>query len=367
MASVRRIEEPTSVASESTRCASTTPFIESQPNPASCWRAIVLFGRNVASYKFALARSLVELAPVSDDLVRLDDLAVPFAREIARHLKSADRQATSRSSVFLDACRSFNRGQLSSDQLRAETVRRGFNNVIDAFHIVGSSEVPTRFFHDERATAKGIRLTDEFRRLMVDAQADSLAPEAEARWRLVETAWNLDVPKRVLEVRTDLEAKELFVMTEATRRVSIVGVREALNGYQKGACFYCNQPITIGRGESLDADVDHFFPKRLDHSGWFGGVNIDGVWNLVLACTQCNRGAGGKFDLIPHIQYLERLNLRNNWLIDSHHPLRETLIAQTGATEQKRASFLQQCDQLAIDAIPSRWRPSSSCVADSLL
>jgi len=350
-----------------TQSASTTPFIESKPNPASCWRAIVLFGRNVASYKFALARSLVELAPATDDLVRLDDLAVPFAREIARHLDSADRQATSRSSVFLDACRNFNRGELSADQLRAETVRRGFNNVIDAFHIVGSSDVPIRFFHDERATAKGIRLTDEFRRLMADTQADSLAPEAEARWRLVETAWNLGVPSRVLEVRTDIEVGELFVATDATRRVSIVGVRDALNGYQKGACFYCNQPITIGRGETLVADVDHFFPKRLDQAESFCGVNIDGVWNLVLACTECNRGPGGKFDLIPHIEYLERLNLRNNWLIDSHHPLRETLIAQTGATEQKRASFLQQCDQLAIDAIPSRWRPSSSSVANSLL
>jgi hypothetical protein len=150
------------------RSASTTPFIESKPNPASCWRAIVLFGRNVASYKFALARSLVELAPATDNLVLLDNLAVPFAREIARHLNSADRQATSRSSVFLDACRNFNRGELSADQLRAETVRRGFNNVIDAFHIVGTSDVPVRFFHDERATAKGIRLTDEFRRLMED-------------------------------------------------------------------------------------------------------------------------------------------------------------------------------------------------------
>ena len=248
------------MASFSIRSASTTPFIESHPNPASCWRAIVLFGRNVATYKFALARSLVELAQATDDLIRLDDLAVPFAREIARHLNAADRQATSRSSVFLDACRNFNRGELSADQLRIETVRRGFNNVIDAFHIVGSSDVPIRFFHDERATAKGIRLTDEFRRLMAHTQAKSLAPEAEARWRLVETAWNLGVPSRVLEVRTDIETGELFVATDATRRVSIAGVRDALNGYQKGACFYCNQPITIGGSKTLDADVDHFFP-----------------------------------------------------------------------------------------------------------
>jgi hypothetical protein len=42
------------------------------------------------------------------------------------------------------------------------------------------------------------------------------------------------------------------------------------------------------------------------------------------------------------LKYLERLHRRNTFLIDSHHPLRETLIAQTGATAASREAFLQR-------------------------
>ena len=114
------------------------------------WRAIILFGRNVASYKFALARSLLESGSVAGELVKLEDLALPFAMQICEHLKLEDKQATSSSSAFLDGCRKFNQGQLSEGDLAALTVARGFNNVIDAFHVVNRGDVPQRFFIDER-------------------------------------------------------------------------------------------------------------------------------------------------------------------------------------------------------------------------
>ena len=40
-----------------------TLFQEAQPSLESYWRSVILFGRNVASYKFALAKSLLEIAP----------------------------------------------------------------------------------------------------------------------------------------------------------------------------------------------------------------------------------------------------------------------------------------------------------------
>ena len=42
-------------------------------------------------------------------------------------------------------------------------MKLGFQNVIDAFHIVDQSEVPELFFIDERKTGKGIRITDHVR------------------------------------------------------------------------------------------------------------------------------------------------------------------------------------------------------------
>lgn len=45
----------------------------------------------------------------------------------------------------------------------------------------------------------------------------------------------------------------------------------------------------------------------------------------------------------------------HEFLISSHHPLRETSIKQTGATEAERRSFLASIDQRAIDALIHRW------------
>ena len=39
-------------------------FQEAEPSLESYWRSVILFGRNVASYKFALAKSLLHSAGV---------------------------------------------------------------------------------------------------------------------------------------------------------------------------------------------------------------------------------------------------------------------------------------------------------------
>lgn len=79
-------------------------FKEQYPSLESYWRSIILIGRNVASYKFALAKSLLELAPAGKSEITLEELAVPFSRNLCEHLRSAPKQATSQSSSFLDAC-----------------------------------------------------------------------------------------------------------------------------------------------------------------------------------------------------------------------------------------------------------------------
>ena len=118
------------------------------------------FGRNVASHKFALGQTLLTWARAAG-FVRLEDLAVPYAAAICEHLQVEDRQSTSAQSQFLEACRSLNRGELDAAQLAEVTVRLGFANVIDAFHISrGGQPTETRFFIDERACRQGITLTD---------------------------------------------------------------------------------------------------------------------------------------------------------------------------------------------------------------
>ena len=189
--------------------------------------------------------------------------------------------------------------------------------------------------------------------------AGSLDAEAEARWRLVETAWNLKIPPKLLEVRSDPSTKHLFVEASEFRRIPLVRARDALNGYQKGRCFYCEQKITIISGSRSTADIDHFFPKCLEQAPEFANINLDGVWNLVISCQRCNRGEGGKFEKIPTVRFLDKLHGRNCYLISSHHPLREALIKQTGNTDKARAKFLQSIDQESINLIPGRWQPTA--------
>lgn len=333
-------------------------FTEVHPTLDNYWRAVILFGRNVACYKFALGKVLLEAAVARETVLPLSDMARPFAKHVAEHLKLSDKQATSQSSRFLDACRRFNRAELSEAELADVAARLGFNNVIDAFHVVGQGELGVRFFLDERAGGKGIRLTDDLFRLTEQYQHRNLPHEVEARWRLVETAWQLEMPAHALAVEYDPES-ELLVAAAGAGRVSVTGCRSALNGYQKGKCFYCFADVSLLEGSEDLADVDHFFPHKV--KGMNVAEPIDGVWNLVLACQRCNRGEAGKFDRVPQLRYLERLHRRNEFLIGSHHPLRETLMLQTGPTEQGRAAFLNGANHRAVSLLIQTWKPTDEC------
>ena len=315
-----------------------------------------MFGRNVASYKFALGKSLLELAQKGTEVVTLDQLADPFSRHICEHLQRVDKQTTSQSSRFLETCRKFNGGEIKEDELLDATAKLGFNNVIDAFHVVHDGEVGVRFFTDERkGREKGIRLTEDLFRLTEQFQYRNLPTEVEARWRLVETAWELKLPKTVLAVGYDADTESLFVNDRMLGRRAITGCRDALNGYQKGKCFYCFGDISVEANSDDLADVDHFFPHALKPHGF--GESVDGVWNLVLACQSCNRGPRGKFAQLPELKFLERLHKRNSFFVDSHHPLRETLIKQTGNSEPIRRDFLQATYKMSKELLIRNWHP----------
>ena len=212
-----------------------TQFIHQDPSKDSVWRAIVLFGQNSACYKFALARTLIEVGRTGVSSISLNDLAPSFAEKICKHLSLADRQGTSRTSTPLKACRRFNAGDITKNQLTDTIAKHGFVNVIDAFHVLRDYQAGFRFFHDDRkGSSKGIILTDELHALVTQQDSEILDAEVDGRWRLVETAWELGVGSHHLEV--DDASQDIFV-SESHRRRSVTSVRQALNGYQKGQCY----------------------------------------------------------------------------------------------------------------------------------
>ena len=266
---------------------------------------------------------------------------------------NAPKQSTSQNSLFLQACKDYNNKNITYKELIDVTVQNGFNYVIDAFHVVNNGQIPVSFYtKDYNRNSKKIILTDNVYKLNESPYSDNFLLETESRWNLVETAWELGISRNLLNVRYD-DALQIFFIDESFRRKDVTSARGALNGYQKGKCFYCFDDISINDNETCICDVDHFFPHTLQPL--FPDVNLNGVWNLVLTCAGCNRGVFGKFAKVPDIKYLKRLHKRNEFLISSHHPLRETIMNQTGIDEASRKGFLMKVDNIAINALIHRW------------
>ena len=329
-------------------------FVGKNPSNETCWRAIILQGKNTASYKFALARVLIDTQG-SDTCIKISDLAEPFSRHVTSHLLLNSKQSTAKNDgKFIRACKDFNKNIITKEQLIEITKKEGFKYVLDAFHNISRGEVPSRFFHADK---QSVTLTDSFYGLINGAQFKNLSNEVEARWRLWETAISLNISTNNLVVSNDLQDNNLFVQIDKRRRVDVTSTRDALNGYQKGKCFYCNRDITVLQGLDNSCDVDHFFPWSSDLP------NVDGIWNLVLSCKNCNRW--DKSNSVPNLKLVEKLYNRNNFYIESHHPLRETIIRQTGSSETDRKNFLNKYYNDALEKIPVIYNPT--IVEESLL
>ncbi len=220
---------------------------------------------------------------------------------------------------------------------RTNGASAGFQSVIDAFHVLDDADISQRFFLGERSDHGGIRLTDQLRQLIGEVDGTSLTDEAESRWQLVEAAWDLNLPNHALTVAYD--ASQQSLRADGRRRAAITGARGALNGYQKGACFYCYSSISTAGTSQYLAEVDHFFAWSIGPE--VGGAPIDGVWNMVLACSRCNDWRE-ESNRPPHLRYDERLHRRNEFLIASQHPLPSTLMSQAGPTTGDRVDTLRR-------------------------
>lgn len=335
-----------------------TEFQINDPTLESQWRSLILFGKNSATYKFAFAKSLLELIEKESTSLSLSDLAKPFSRNLTEHLKKSDKQGNSISSKFLSFCRDYNNNLIDEDLLLQQTEKLGFINVIDAFQNVNGGKIPNLFYEKDFSNGnKKIIIKDNLLKLKESFHFQNFEKETEARWNLVETAWNLNINPSLLEVKYDEERSLFFLENDFMRRKDITSVRDSLNGYQKGKCFYSFLDISIIPGSPDICHVDHFLPHLNKKIHASNGANINGVWNLVLAHSSIN-GIKEKGSKIPDRKYLNRLFNRNEFYINSKHPLAETIINQTGKTREQRISFLEKQYNLALECSIITWKPT---------
>lgn len=317
-------------------------FYENDLSLDTLWRSIVLLGKNNKTYKFALARSIIKLAKEGKTSISMQELAPIFAKITLEHVKSGNQQGVSdsRKGDFLQACDDFVDAKISADELFSITERKAFGDVIERFHNVNNSVIPSRFYdHSAFKSDKKIILQDEIFKLLHGTHGSSLDFEIEARWKLVENAWEQQIDPKLLNVEYDETTKIFYLLKNKygkTKRVDVTSSREALNGYQKGHCFFCFANVSVSPNDENLCHVDHFFPHTL-FDKVDGAVNYNGVWNLVLSCRNCNLSKNARY---PALKYLERLSQRNEFYVSSHLPLRESILG-TGVSEELRRRFLQ--------------------------
>ena len=144
----------------------TTKFQINDPSIESQWRAIILFGKNSATYKFAFAKALLDLVEEQKTRISLTEFAIPFADSIVEHLRVNDKQGNSNTSKFLKGCRDYINGNISKEQLYSLTETEGFNYVVDAFQNVNGGAIPDKFYEKNFTQGKKeIVVTDNLLRM----------------------------------------------------------------------------------------------------------------------------------------------------------------------------------------------------------
>lgn len=86
---------------------------------------------------------------------------------------------------------------------------------------------------------------------------------------------------------------------ESAKRNNLSYYRDILFEEFENTCFYCGKKVTKGH-----AEVDHFIPWSF--------VKDDNLWNLVLACPECNNK---KRDKLASDKYLNDLVIRNTSIV----------------------------------------------------
>ena len=113
--------------------------------PESAWRALILYGANSATYKFAFGTVLLEHASNNGpSTVSVAELAPRFAELLCAALGREPRHGTAAKSRFLDACRAYNARELDRDLLCQRTEELGFANVVTAFQRLPGGAIPVQ-------------------------------------------------------------------------------------------------------------------------------------------------------------------------------------------------------------------------------
>lgn len=108
---------------------------------------------------------------------------------------------------------------------------------------------------------------------------------------------------------------------EESQRGSLEGPYKTLRKYFD-TCFYCDSPLSLDRN---DVHVDHFIP--------WSYIFEDEIWNLVLACENCNLRKNSS--LYP-VEFVEKIINRNMQYCNKIEGLEKSLLRLDTEREWKK-------------------------------
>ena len=281
-----------------------------------CWRALVLYGLNTATYKIALAKTLLDFALANQSTVTWPELSRAFFEQYRRRLQQNDGMpqggTPGRRTKMEQFFAEYRLGKLTESQAIEAVGAEAFGDVIPRFHNLGREQgLQGKFYEFDEG--RQIILTDAA--FDVASEASQLTAEIEARWSLLEGAYSITAGNYKLanDIR-DIYLAGGYARKDLTPNIPF------LQGYQGNRCFYCGEEI------SDTVHVDHVLPRQVLHH--------DEIWNLVVAHEFCNLQ---KKDRLVGPHFVRKLIARNENIMGSNHPWKKKIIVALGATPAARA------------------------------
>ena len=305
------------------------------PTPTDYWRALILYGKNQSTYKIALGRLLLHYASANNDRIDMDIVASDFFDQYFERCKSGKPQLAwkGRSTYVEQQIHEINVGKKKKEGSLEFIKENALKNMVFRhFNVLNNNPIKEPFFS----------LSEDSRYLIIHPNLLSLADNKEqpvilhnelsSRWDLLEHAFEQTNNADTLDVDEYLK----HILTKV-QRSNLTNLIPTLNGYQQNRCFYCGE-------ELYDIHVDHVIPRQ--------ALLHDEIWNLVLAHGMCNLD---KQDYLPPPRYIDNLIERNEFLIKSLHPIKDTLIRQLGNSPAQRKSKIIKEYQYAKGKIGREW------------
>ncbi len=317
-----------------------------EPTVKDYWRAIILYGSNMSTYKMGLGHLLINYASKNSEKIPLQELSEDFIDLYSDKIKNNKHQSSRRkingkeknlTYVEQEFLKIEQEGKSKEKAIKSVLTNSLKKMVLIKFHTLFKKEIPDPFYD---VTNTHLVLQKNLLDLFSDKQNQSLDTELMSRWDLLEFGFENVSGEESIEVDEKLE----FVLKK-TKRTQISRLRPVLNGYQDGVCFFC--------GVKFDIDgkmhVDHLIPRD--------AVKHDQIWNLVLSCESCNLW---KSNHLPQKHFVQKLIDRNEFVLQSDLPLKEHLRKVLGTETEIREQLVWNQHKIAKNKGLTLWEGNES-------